>query len=48
MDRIEWFRRAGYGMFVHFGLYSMLGGVYKGRESSRNAEWIMRHLQIPV
>ena len=48
MDRLTWFKRAGYGLFVHFGLYSMLGGVYKGKPSPRNAEWIMRHLQIPV
>ena len=48
MDRLTWFKRAGYGLFVHFGLYSMLGGVYKGTPSPRNAEWIMRHLQIPV
>ena len=48
MDCIQWFKRAGYGLFVHFGLYSMLGGVYRGTPSPRNAEWIMRHLQIPV
>lgn len=48
MERVEEFRRAGYGLFVHFGLYSVLGGVYKGEISARNAEWIMRHLRIPV
>ena len=48
MERLTWFKQAGYGLFVHFGLYSMLGGVYKGTSSPRNAEWIMRHLQIPV
>ena len=48
MERIEHFRKAGYGLFVHFGLYSLLGGVYRGIPSPRNAEWIMRHLQIPV
>ncbi|MBE6702501.1 MAG: hypothetical protein E7585_03705 [Ruminococcaceae bacterium] len=48
MDRLTWFKRVGYGLFVHFGLYSILGGVYKGTPSPRNAEWIMRHLRIPV
>ena len=48
MDQLDRFSRAGYGLFVHFGLYAMLGGVYKGTPSPRNAEWIMRHLQIPV
>ena len=28
MNNREWFRTAGYGMMVHFGLYSMLGGEY--------------------
>ena len=48
MERTDHFCGAGYGLFVHFGLYSMLGGVYKGTPSPRNAEWIMRHLRIPV
>ena len=48
MKQLDWFRGAGYGLFVHFGLYSLLGGVYNGVSSPRNSEWIMRHLQIPV
>ena len=48
MERIQEFCRAGYGLFVHFGLYSILGGLYEGTPSPRNAEWIMRHLRIPV
>ncbi|ULT27323.1 alpha-L-fucosidase [Sphingobacterium sp. E70] len=26
---MQWFRDAKYGMFIHFGLYSQLGGDYK-------------------
>ena len=48
MDPLQWFSGAGYGLFVHFGLYSVLGGAYKGTPSPRNSEWIMRHLQIPL
>ena len=31
MDNRQWFREAGYGMMVHWGLYSLLGGEYRGR-----------------
>ena len=38
-----------YGMFIHWGLYSQLGGMYKGRPMQNGilAEWIMRNEQIP-
>ncbi|MBQ2708973.1 MAG: alpha-L-fucosidase, partial [Clostridia bacterium] len=26
MTNKEWFRNAGYGMMIHWGLYSVLGG----------------------
>ncbi|WP_411973929.1 hypothetical protein ACLCDV_04695 [Sphingobacterium sp. Lzh-3] len=26
---------AKYGMFIHFGLYSQLGGMYKGKFNQR-------------
>ena len=38
--RMEWFVDAKYGMFIHFGLYSQLGGVWKGKEIAKYAEWI--------
>lgn len=28
--RMNWFAQAQYGMFIHFGLYSQLGGEWKG------------------
>ena len=42
MDMIDFFTRSRFGMFVHFGLYSIPAGVWKGREQGRNhyAEWI--------
>ncbi len=45
--RMDWFADAKYGMFIHFGLYSQLGGVYKGDDSGRYAEWIQSNAQIP-
>lgn len=43
-----WFRQAKLGLFVHWGLYSLLGGVYRGQEARGVAEWIMNTLQIPA
>ena len=48
--RMQWFADAQYGMFIHFGLYSQLGGEYKGKLTAKNqkySEWIQAHLEIP-
>jgi alpha-L-fucosidase len=43
----EWQSRK-YGMFIHFGLYSMLGGVWKGKQYSGNySEQIQSDAKIP-
>ncbi len=44
----KWFKEARYGLFIHFGLYSILEGEYKGRVTPTIAEWIMNTLDIPV
>ena len=45
MNNIEWFREAKYGMMVHFGLYSMLAGEYRGRRTPYDyGEWIQSAL----
>lgn len=37
----QWFKDAKFGAFIHFGVYSMLEGEYKGRGSKhRYSEWI--------
>ena len=45
-----WFREAKFGMFIHWGPYSRLAGEWNGRQVpvGRNAEWIMKELQMPV
>ncbi|MBQ7789086.1 MAG: alpha-L-fucosidase [Clostridia bacterium] len=48
MDNIKWFKNAKYGLMVHFGLYSLLEGSYKGKKSKSYAEWIQSSLEIPV
>lgn len=46
MNNIEEFKNAKYGLMIHFGLYTLLGGVYKGRKGPRYAEWIQCQQQI--
>lgn len=46
--RMHWWKDAKYGMFVHWGLYSILGGEYKGRVTPKIAEWIQNTLKIPA
>tara|TARA_R110001606_G_scaffold399261_1_gene582841 strand:- start:476 stop:1528 length:1053 start_codon:yes stop_codon:yes gene_type:complete len=44
--RMQWFKDAKYGMFIHFGLYSQLGGVYKNDTIKGYAEWIQAKSDI--
>lgn len=50
-SRGKWFRDAKFGAFIHFGLYSELGGYYHGQGPYDPAEQIMglgeRHMVIP-
>ena len=48
MDNRQWFKEAGYGMMVHWGLYSVLGGEYRGRIARPYAEWIQSQFAIPI
>jgi alpha-L-fucosidase len=47
------FNENKYGMFIHWGLYSQCGGVWKGERMEEGgtgpkvAEWIMRRKEIP-
>lgn len=47
-DRLKWFKEARYGMFIHWGLYSELGGYWNGKRYDSIAEWIMSYAKIPV
>src|ERR1700739_2184471 len=39
--RLQWFREARFGMFIHWGLYSILAGRCEGKEVPGIGEWIM-------
>jgi len=46
-DRLKWWREARFGMFIHWGLYAVPAGYYKGKECPGIGEWIMYRFQIP-
>jgi alpha-L-fucosidase len=46
--RMEWWRDARLGMFIHWGVYSVPAGTYNGQKINRLGEWIMNRGKIPV
>jgi alpha-L-fucosidase len=46
--RLEWFRQAKYGLFIHWGLYSIPAGQWNGRAIPGLGEWIMFRTPVPV
>src|SRR5687768_3522829 len=46
--RLKWFHEAKYGLFIHWGLYAIPEGVWKGKEIPGIGEWIMNRAKIPV
>lgn len=47
-ERIGWWRDARFGMFIHWGVYSVPGGEWNGKEVTGYAEHLMRKEKIPV
>ncbi|MFC6098894.1 alpha-L-fucosidase [Olivibacter domesticus] len=45
-QRIVWWREAKFGMFIHWGVYSLAGGEWKGKEVGGYAEHLMRKEKI--
>jgi alpha-L-fucosidase len=43
--RMKWWRDARFGMFIHWGLYAIPAGEWKG--ATNHAEWIHESAQIP-
>jgi alpha-L-fucosidase len=46
--RMAWWREARFGMFIHWGLYSIPAGTWKGQQVPEIGEWIMNNATIPV
>jgi alpha-L-fucosidase len=46
--RMEWWREARFGMFIHWGVYAVPAGYYNGQPIKRIGEWIMNRGKIPM
>jgi alpha-L-fucosidase len=47
-EKMKWFREAKFGLFIHWGLYSIPAGEWKGQKIPGIGEWIMNRAKIPV
>jgi len=46
--RMKWWREARFGMFIHWGVYSVPAGTYHGKRIGGIGEWIMNTAKIPT
>ena len=46
--RLSWWKEARFGMFIHWGLYAVPAGFWKGERVPGIGEWIMYNARIPV
>lgn len=46
--RMAWWREARFGMFIHWGIYSVPAGIWQGQQIDDLGEWIMNTAKIPV
>lgn len=47
-DRMDWWKEAKFGLFIHWGVYSVPAGVYNGKDIEGIGEWIMNRGKIPM
>lgn len=47
-NKMDWWRKARFGMFIHWGLYAMAAGWWNGKEVAFPSEWIMKNDKIPL
>ena len=46
--RLDWWRAAKFGMFIHWGVYAIPAGVWQGEHIPGIGEWIMLRAEIPI
>lgn len=46
--KMNWWKEARFGMFIHWGLYSIPAGEWKGQKTPHYAEWLLNDLKAPV
>ena len=49
-DKMGWWKEAKFGMFIHWGLYSIPAGEWNGKQTKigETTEWIESYMKIPV
>lgn len=47
-ERMEWWRDARFGMFIHWGVYAVPAGTWQGHQIGRGGEWIMNRGKVSV
>lgn len=45
---MDWWKEARFGMFIHWGLYSLPAGVWNDKDVAGIGEWIMLRAKIPT
>jgi alpha-L-fucosidase len=46
--RMQWWREARFGMFIHWGVYSVPAGRWNGKDIGGAGEWLMHDAKIPL
>ena len=46
--RLDWWRQAKFGMFIHWGVYAIPAGVWNDQHIPGIGEWIMLRAEIPI
>jgi alpha-L-fucosidase len=46
--KMDWWKEARFGMFIHWGLYAVPAGVWDGKDVLGIGEWIMLRGKIPT
>jgi len=47
-QKMDWWKEAKFGLFIHWGLYAVPEGFYNGKDVTGYGEWIMNDEKIPV
>ena len=47
-DPLRWWREARFGLFIHWGLYAIPAGVWRGKTLPGIGEWLMFRAKVPV
>lgn len=47
-ERMSWYNEAKFGCFIHWGVYSVPAGIWRGKMYKGYSEHLMRQAQIPL